>query len=126
MVFGCAADVATVLPRLLATVSSICCVLVLASFALFAHDQMAGASQRQQTAELPGGGPVVASAPAAAHKHGQPRQFIDGAAHTLTSPFASIVQSSNDWVGHGIPTVLALAVYGLGLGYLSRFSRGFA
>jgi hypothetical protein len=126
MVFGRGADVQSVLSRLLATLSSVCCVLVLISFGLFAHDQMAGASQRQQTAELPGGAPAVASAPAAPHKHAQPRRFIDGAAHTLTAPFASVIQSTNAWVDHGIPTVLALAVYGLGLGYLTRFSRGFA
>jgi hypothetical protein len=114
----------SVLPRLLATLSTVCCVLLLASFALFAHDQMAGASQHQQYAELPGGAPVAAQA--AAHKRAQPRRFIDGASHTLTSPFSSIVQSNNAWVEHGVPTVLALAVYGLGLGFLARFSRGFA
>jgi hypothetical protein len=101
-------------------------VLVIASFALFAYDQMAGASQRQQTAELPGGAPTVAAKPITPHKHAQPRRFIDGAASTLTSPFGSVIQSTNDWVNHGIPAVLALIVYGLGLGYLARFSRGFA
>jgi hypothetical protein len=126
MLLGRAADVPSVLPRLLAAVSSICCVLVLASFVLFAHDQMAGASQRQQTAELPGGAQVFAAPPAPPHKHAQPRRFIDGAANALTSPFRSVIQSSNDWVNHGIPAVLALVVYGLGLGYLARFSRGFA
>ncbi len=115
----------TVLHRLIATLSTACCLLVLVSFALFAHDQMAGASQHQQYAELPGGGPVAAQT-APEHKHAQPRRFIDGAASALTSPFHSIIQSNNDWVDHGIPTALALAVYGLGLGYLARFSRGFA
>jgi hypothetical protein len=106
--------------------STVFCVLVLASFGLFAHDQVAGASQRQQTAELPGGGPPVIEGPTAPRKHAQPRRFIDGAAGALTSPFRSVVQSKNDWVDHGIPAVLALVVYGLGLGYLARFSRGFA
>jgi hypothetical protein len=101
-------------------------VLVLASFALFAHDQMAGASQRQQTAELPGGGPPVIAGPTAPRKHAQPRRFIDGASDALTSPFSSVIQSTNDWVKHGVPAMMALIVYGLGLGYLSRFSRGFA
>jgi hypothetical protein len=116
--------VATVLHRVLATMSTVLCVFVLASFALFARDQMAVGSQHQQTAELPGA--AATARPAAPHKHGQPRRFIDGAASTLTSPFSSIVQSNNDWVHHGIPTVLALVVYGAGLGYLARFSRGFA
>jgi hypothetical protein len=118
------ADVTPVVHRLLATVSSVCCVLVLASFALFAHDQMAGASQHQQIAELPGGPAPSATTPAAPRKHAQPRRFIDSAANALTSPFHSVIQSTNAWVDHGIPAVLALAVYGLGLGYLARFSRG--
>jgi hypothetical protein len=117
------ADSAGVLPRAIATLSTVCCVLVLASFALFARDQMAGASKHQQTAELPD---AAAIAPKPAAVHAQPRRFIDGAASTLTSPFHSVIQSDNAWVDHGIPTVLALAVYGLGLGYLARFSRGFA
>jgi hypothetical protein len=101
-------------------------VLVISSFALFAHDQVAGASQHQQTAELPGAA-ALAPKPVAPHKpHAQPRRFIDGAASTLTSPFHSVIKSDNTWVDHGIPAVLALAVYGLGLGYLARFSRGFA
>jgi hypothetical protein len=42
----------------------------------------------------------------------------------LTSPFRSIVQSDSQWVLHGVPTIFALLVYGVGLGYLARFSRG--
>jgi hypothetical protein len=126
MLTGHPADVATVLHRLIATVSSVCCVLVFASFVLFAHDQVAGASQHQQNAELPGGAPVTANQPATPRKHAQPRRFIDSAANVLTAPFRSIIQSTNAWVDHGIPAVLALAAYGLGLGYLARYSRGFA
>jgi hypothetical protein len=124
MLVPVAADQATVLHRALATISTVCTVLVIASFALFAHDQVAGASQHQQTAELPNAA-ALPSKPEAVHKpHAQPRRFIDGAASTLTSPFHSVVASDNAWVEHGIPAVLALAVYGLGLGYLARFSRG--
>jgi hypothetical protein len=36
----------------------------------------------------------------------------------------SIVQSGSPWVLHGVPTIFALLVYGVGLGYLARFSRG--
>jgi hypothetical protein len=122
MLIGATADFASVLHRALAVLSTVCCLFLLTSFALFARDQAAGASQHQQTAELPAA-PVPAPAQPAPHKHAQPRRFIDGVAHALTSPFSSIVQSSNDWVTHGIPTVLALVVYGLGLSFLARFSR---
>jgi hypothetical protein len=59
----------------------------------------------------------------AAHHTGQPRAFIDSAAHTLTSPFTSFVRSNNDWVTHGFPAAVALLVYGLGFGYLARFAQ---
>jgi hypothetical protein len=56
--------------------------------------------------------------------HSQPRLFIDNAASALTSPFRSLVQSDSQWVERGLPTILALLVYGVGIGYLARFSRG--
>jgi hypothetical protein len=126
MLVPVAADPAIVVYRALVTISTVCTVLVIASFALFAHDQVAGASQHQQTAELPDA-TSLAPRPVAAHKpHAQPRRFIDGAASTLTSPFHSVVASDNPWVDHGIPSVCALLVYGLGLGYAARFTRGMA
>lgn len=109
--------------RLLLTISFVCCALVIASFALFAHDQVAGASKHQQN-ELAAVTPT--QTPVAVHKVGQPRRFIDAASHDLTSPFSSIVHTQNPWVDHGLPSILALIVYGLGLGYLARFSRGLA
>jgi hypothetical protein len=126
MLVPLAADQTIVLYRALATLSTVCTVLVVASFVLFAHDQVAGASQHQQTAELPGAA-ALAPKPVTTHKpHAQPRRFIDGAASTLTSPFHSVIASDNAWVDHGMPAVCALLVYGLGLGYLARFSRGMA
>jgi hypothetical protein len=100
--------------------------LVLISFVLFARDQVAGASVHQQQ-EIAAGSPHVPGvAPPGAH-HAQPRRFIDGAAHALTSPFRALISStSSQWVLRGVSTVLALLVYGVGLGYLARFSRGFA
>ena len=40
----------------------------------------------------------------------------------LTAPFDAVVHTSNQWVDHGLPALLALIVYGLGLGYLARYS----
>ncbi len=109
--------------RLLVLASVVCCALVVASFGLFARDQVAGAS-KHQVSELSSGVPV-APASASVH-HAQPRRFIDGAASTLTSPFRSIVQSDSQWVLHGLPTFFALLVYGVGLGFVARYSRGFS
>jgi hypothetical protein len=63
-------------------------------------------------------------APPASKPVGQPKRFIDSAAKFLTSPFSSIVESDNQWVLHGLPTLFALLAYGLGIGYLARFTRG--
>ena len=41
----------------------------------------------------------------------------------LTAPFRMVVESGDQWVQHGIETVLGLAFYGLGLGFLARYSR---
>jgi hypothetical protein len=108
--------------RVLISASWLCCVLVLASFTLFVRDQLVEGSKHQQQA-------LVASAPGATpapahHQAAQPRRFIDGAAHTITSPFDAIVASDSPWVNHAMPAVFGLLVYGLGLGYLARFANG--
>lgn len=121
------------LHRAIVLVSLTCCTLVCASFGLFAHDQIAGASEHQQSelAATPSPRTLagLATAPVARsvrshrpHRVGQPRRFIDGAARELISPFRSLVGSANPWVTRGVPTVVALLVYGLGLGFLARFA----
>jgi hypothetical protein len=123
MLVGAGSDTGLVLHRVLVLTSFVCCGLVILAFTMFARDQLAGASKHQQN-ELAAGQPTTPGTVPAATTHGQPRRFIDGAARDLTSPFRSIVQSSNPWVLHAMPTTLALLVYGLGLGYLARYSRG--
>ena len=88
---------------------------------MFARDQMAGASEHQQS-ELVAGASTSASPAATTHRHSQPRRFIDSAAKTLTSPFSAVVKSNDPWVDHGLPTLLALIAYGVGLGYLARYA----
>jgi hypothetical protein len=112
-----------VISRLIRLTAFVCCALVVASFAMFARDQMAGASEHQQT-ELASGANAPVAPPAASTHHAQPRRLIDAGAKALTAPFATIVQSTNQWIKHGLPVVFALLVYGLGLGYLARYSSG--
>ena len=101
--------------------SVMCSLFVVASFGLFALDQVGGASSKQAAAIAPSA-PIV-TAPPSAH-HGQPRVFIDGAARKLESPFDGVVASSDGWVNHGIPALLALLVYGGGLGFAARWASG--
>jgi hypothetical protein len=133
MLVAPAADQGRVVSRGLVLVSLVSCTVIAASFALFARDQLASASQRQQTevaASAPAN-PAPSSNPApsttvapSASKPPQPRAILDHAANALTSPFHSIVQSTSPWMQRGVPTLLALLVYGLGLRWLARFSRG--
>jgi hypothetical protein len=112
-----------VIHRALVFVAVVCCALVSASFVMFARDQISGASKHQQN-EIIASTPTT-TGPVPIHtSHAQPRAFIDQAAHTLTSPFSAVVQSNSAWMERGIPTVLALLVYGVGLGYLARYSQG--
>ena len=38
----------------------------------------------------------------------------------LLAPFVDLIDSDNAWVNHGVPTLLALLVYGVGLGFLAN------
>jgi hypothetical protein len=108
--------------RALVTSATVCCALVFASFGLFADDQISGASKHQVT-EIASGQPTSPGVTPGSTRHSAVRRFIDGAARTLTTPFRSLVQSSSQWVHEIFVTVCALLVYGLGLGYLARYSR---
>jgi hypothetical protein len=53
------------------------------------------------------------------------REAIDDADDVLVTPFAPLTEgSSSSWVRRGIPTLLALVVYGFGLAFLARFASG--
>ncbi len=97
------------------------CVLVAASFVLFAHDQLSGASKHQQNEIAATANPTAA--PTAPAKEPQVRRYIDSAATTLTAPFTSIISSHNPWARRGVPTLLALFAYGLGLSFVARSLR---
>ena len=109
--------------RIVSICSIVCCGLVLASFSVFAFGQANGASksqvaQLQENGSKWSGGPQPSSRPVA-----QPRRFIDGADRLLTSPFRSFFQSESQWSARIATTLLALLLYGLGLGYLGRYAR---
>jgi hypothetical protein len=111
---------------LLRLASRIACLIVLVSFVLFVVEQ-AGSASKQQQNEVNEAAPVTSrSAPAkttAKQKSGI-REAIDEASSTLTSPFKGITSGSNNqWAIRGVGLVLALIVYGFGLGFLARMTR---
>jgi hypothetical protein len=109
--------------RVLVSCSFICCALVIASFGFFAIDQLSGASS-QQVAQVTSGSPVRPSSSSSATHHGAVRRFVDQAAKDLTYPFHSLATSSSQWGNQLLLLVIALAIYGVGLGYLARYASG--
>src|SRR5215217_8992518 len=99
-------------------------VVVVIGFALFAIDEADKGSKTQQAKlERELGTTVAPDAPEEAlreRNHGAVREAIDDANDVLLRPFAEIVDSNNAWVNHGIPALLALLIYGLGLGLLAN------
>ena len=106
--------------------------LVLLGFAGFAVDQMRHGSRAQQNAlgqdlsdlerpaYLDNPNPSPQQERLREREHGSVREAIDDANDVLLTPFADVVDSKNAWVDHGVPSLLALLVYGLGLGTLAN------
>jgi len=114
---------------LLRLASIVICVITVASFALFVTNQTKSASSHQQEV-LNGAVPTEGSSPSsgaaseAAHHKSTVHRVIDEASEALTSPFSGITSgSSSEWVIHGADVLLALLVYGFGLGFLVRVIR---
>jgi hypothetical protein len=115
------------LVRLLAI---LCSGLVILGFAYFATDELDRGSKTQQgrmQSELSGdlGDPApIAPSPsqeAAREKvNGGFREAVNDANDVLLGPFTNLVGSNDRWVGHGVPALLALLLYGLGLGTLAN------
>jgi hypothetical protein len=99
--------------------SAAACAITIASFALFAIIQTGTASAHQQKV-LSGEAP----APRPTQHESSARQLIDEASDALTSPFAGVVSSSSgEWATRTTRLLLALVVYGFGLGFLARVLR---
>jgi hypothetical protein len=115
---------------LLRTAAFVASAIVLVSFGLFAIDESRDASNRS-VAGIAGLEATRAADPTASEErareraHSKPREVIDDADDILVTPFAPVTaDSSSSWARRGIPTLLALIVYGFGLAFLARFMRG--
>jgi hypothetical protein len=111
-------------------VAILCSGLVILGFAYFATDELDRGSKTQQgklDRELSGevGDPTpIAPSPAQEAEREQVnggfREAVDDANDVLLGPFTNLLDSNDRWVGHGVPAVLALLLYGLGLGTLAN------
>jgi len=114
--------------RLLSWTAVVLSGLVLLSFGLFAIDEGRGASSASQTgiAGTAAAAPVPSPRQEALREraHQPAREAIDDATDVLLSPLAIAVPDDGGvWAQRGIPTLLALVLYGAGLGYLARFTK---
>jgi hypothetical protein len=123
--------------RLITWVSTIAAVVIVVSFGLFAIDQARDGS-KQQVAKLGSklepsnaatnvnqADPDPKTERAREKKHGDVREAIDDANDVLVKPFASVVDSSTSiWVQRGVPSLIALLLFGVGLRILATYLPG--
>jgi hypothetical protein len=112
--------------------SAIASLIVIVSFGLFALDETRAASERS-AAETAGLQAVRTADPsprqerARERAHSDARELIDDANDVLLAPFAwAAPDAGGTWAQRGIPALLALVVYGLGLSFLARWASGIA
>lgn len=114
-----------IVATLLRLASRVACVIVIVAFAIFAVEQTDKASAHQQNALQ--GTRTGSSAPQISEKpvhEGAVHKAIDEAAKELTSPFSRVTSSSHSqWVVRGVGTALALLLYGVAVGYVTRMMR---
>jgi hypothetical protein len=119
-----------VLEGLLRVAAMAACACVLLSFVLFALDESSTASRRSQDA-IAGRSASRTADPspeqerARERAHSRPREAVDDVNDVLLAPFAwAEPEDGGRWARRGVPALVALVVYGFGLGYLARFAHG--
>jgi hypothetical protein len=80
-------------------------------FVYFAADETAKSSS-EQVADITDETAVAESE--REQQNGALREFVEDTNDVLLSPFENVVISSDAWVSHGVPAVLAVLVYGMG------------
>ena len=109
---------------LLRVIAVVACLIVALGFAGFVSDQ-AGDASKTQVGKLGSADqePVPSAADEALRQRRESpvRERVDDANDILLSPFTGLTGSHNAWVVRGVPTLLALLAYGLGLTLLANF-----
>jgi hypothetical protein len=116
--------------------STIAALVLVASFGLFAIDQAQAGSKHQEATLNNEIGPTGAAVDVnqadpspktereREKEHGQVREAIDDADDVLVSPFTGVVDSNSIWVQRGVPTLIALLLFGVGLRLLAGYLPG--
>lgn len=107
----------TVIDGALRTVAVAASAIIALSFVLFAVEEVSEASRQQQSAIAPSSADEQRRAAA----HTPAREAVDDANDVVLAPFAAFGDASgNAWARRGVPALLGLLVYGVGLAYLAR------
>jgi len=64
--------------------------------------------------------PTAEQEAARERSHGKVHETIADVNDVLLRPFVDLVNSDSAWVNHGVPAILALLIYGFGLGLLAN------
>jgi hypothetical protein len=119
-----------VIERALRFAAVICSLIVVLGWGWFAADQTSAASQKTQD-EIAGQTAKQAVNPdpdqerAREQVNSKIHEYVDDANDVLLSPFSSISENMDSkWARRTIPALIALAVYGFGLGLLARVAAG--
>jgi hypothetical protein len=104
------------------------CLIVGVSFLLFAINQSSSASAHQQqalgAAEAGRSEPIKSSPASGAPSKGSLRESIENVSKAITSPFDAVTEEmSSQWTIRVVDLLLALVVYGFGLGFIARAIR---
>jgi hypothetical protein len=109
-----------VIPGLLRLASRIICLIIIASFVIFAVNQTGNASKGQQREVSSGSSQGGSSAPESKHED-TVHKTLDEISDELTSPFAGLTSGlTSQWLIRSIKLLLSLLVYGFGLGFIAR------
>jgi hypothetical protein len=119
-----------VIERVLRFAAIACSLLVIAGWGWFAADQASSASEQSQ-AEIAGDAASTKPSPDPDQEadrekvNSELHEYVDDANDVLLKPFAPIAEDSDSkWVRRTVPALLALLVYGFGLGLLARVAAG--
>jgi hypothetical protein len=126
----CGRTLLRVIERALRFAAVVCSLLVIAGWGWFAIDE-AGAASANTQAEIAGQQAARTASPDPDAERDREKvnsslhEKVDDANDVLLKPFASVVEDSGSkWVRRSVPALLALIVYGFGLGILARVAAG--
>jgi predicted PurR-regulated permease PerM len=114
--------VLALLAKVIRLASIIICLIVIASFLVFAVNQTKTASGHQREV-LGESSSSVHHGESTSGKESSVHKDLDEASSKLTSPFSGIVSSSSEWTNRTVRLLLALLVFGFGLGFIARVLR---